>query len=239
MKFLFALFTLIAFAAPTFADEINVCGEGTVKMTPDIASISVSVVTESKTVSETMSLNSAAANKLYDKLASFNIDKKDIQTTNFSVQSNYDRNGRPTGTYSVVNSVNVTIRDLPKLGTILDGLATDNTIRFGNIDFGVSDTQAATDKARALAVVDAHRTAIDLAHLSGLFCGKATRITETTYMPHNYADASFAAAPGGGRGSPISGGQLTIKVNVSITYQLVDFKRDSVPTQTMPLLPQD
>jgi uncharacterized protein YggE len=242
MKFLFPVFALcmlFALCASSMAGEINVAGEGTVKLTPDLASVSLAVVTSDKTVSASMLSNNTAANKLYDRLASFKIAKEDIQTTDFSVRADYDNNGRPLNTYTVVNEFTIIVRDLPKLSTILDTLTKDGANHLGNLQFGVSDTQAATDKARALAVVNAHRKAIDLAHLSSLFCGAPTHITETTYQRNPYADNIRCAAPGGAGGAPISGGRLSITVNVSITYQLVDYKKESVPTQTMPLFPQD
>jgi uncharacterized protein YggE len=240
MKFLSALCVLFALCVPSLAGEINVAGEGTVKLAPDIATVSLAVVTESKSVSDSMSLNNTAASKLYDKLASYNIDKKDVQTTELSVQANYDNNGRPTGTYSVINGFSVTLRNLSKLGTVLDGLTTDNTTRLGGLHFGNSNTSAATVAARTLAVANARAKAVELARLSGLYCGKATHITESSYSHNPYADGVRCAAPGGG-GTPISGGQLTVSVSVSISYELVDTdtKRNNTPTQTLPLFPQD
>src|SRR5208282_850166 len=87
MKFLTVLVALFAltFATTTYAD-ISVSGEGTVSVTPDMASISLAVVTENSVVATAMTKNNDAANRLYDCLADFKIEKKDIQTTDFSVR---------------------------------------------------------------------------------------------------------------------------------------------------------
>lgn len=230
MKFLTVLVALFAltFATTTYAD-ISVSGEGTVSVTPDMASISLAVVTENSVVATAMTKNNDAANRLYDCLADFKIEKKDIQTTDFSVREGYTNEGKPSGTYYVTNEFRITVRKLSNLSAILSALTVDGANRLGGLSYGASNTAEATKQARALAMADAKSKAADLARLSQTHCGRAVHISESSYSrAPSYEGMNRMAAPGGGRGAPLSGGQLTVTVSVSVSYELSDLKLDDL-----------
>jgi uncharacterized protein YggE len=115
-------------AAAAQPRTLNVSGNGTVYLTPDIAYIIVGVHTEDPDLASGVSKNNTQAQALVDALKKDGIAAKDIQTSNFSVYNN-NNNGETidkttgqvisTGYYSVDNTVNVTVRDLSHLGSIL------------------------------------------------------------------------------------------------------------------------
>ncbi|MBN8582161.1 MAG: SIMPL domain-containing protein, partial [Anaerolineae bacterium] len=149
---------------------------------------------------------------------------KDIRTTNFSIWSNpqYDPAGQITGTnYSVDNTVNVTVRELEKLGDLLDAAIQAGANSIYSIQFDVEDKTEATKQARTQAVEDAKVEAQELADASGLALVQIENI--------NYYESSatpfFEGKGGGGGGAseaavPIQPGQLAISVTVNLTYSI-------------------
>lgn len=65
---------------------IWVNGQGTVTVTPDIATVNLGVSAQASTVSAAMSQASTAMDKIMAALSSNGVDKKDIQTSNFNIQ---------------------------------------------------------------------------------------------------------------------------------------------------------
>src|SRR6478609_6022152 len=77
---------------------------------------------------EALAKNSAAMTEVIAALKGEGLDPKDIQTTNFNVQPLYEerKDGRAPKIvgYQVTNSVRITVRDVGKLGQILDKVVT-------------------------------------------------------------------------------------------------------------------
>ena len=136
---------------------VSVTGAGQAYLVPDIAYIYVGVHTEKPSASGAMAENNAQTQKMIQALTDFGIDAKDIRTTNFSIwpQDKYDpQTGLPTGqkTYTVDNTVYVTVRDLKKLGDLLDTVVAAGANTVNSIQFDVADKEAAIKSARAEAV---------------------------------------------------------------------------------------
>ena len=126
-----------------------------------------------------------------------------------------------TGTvYMVDNSVYVTVRNLDSLGNLLDDAISAGANNVNSIQFDVADKTAAVKEARAKAVTDAKTQAQEMADAAGITLGDIQNLSfyESSPMP-------MLSGKGGGGGGmtadvavPIQPGQLTISVNVSITY---------------------
>src|SRR5512143_3980328 len=104
---------------------INVTGTGKVDLAPDIAYIYLGVHTEDVKAADAVAANNTQTQKVIDALKEAGIDAKDIRTTNFSIWPNqtYTPDGKPLDTkYMVDNTVYVTVRDLSKLGDLLDSV---------------------------------------------------------------------------------------------------------------------
>src|SRR5260221_11036828 len=147
---------------------LTVTGSGQANIVPDIAYIYLGVHTEKPTASDAMAENNTQTQAMIDALTKFGLDKKDIRTTNFSIYptDQYDKQtGQPTGqkVYSVDNTVYVTVRDLKKLGDLLDTVVAAGANTINSIQFDVADKEAATKSARADEVKDAETQAKELA----------------------------------------------------------------------------
>ena len=144
---------------------LSVSGNGTVYLTPDIAYIYIGVHTDDPDLANAVSKNNTQAQALVDALKNAGIDAKDIQTSNFSVYTNnspsFDKNtGQQSGTsmyYSVDNTVYVTMRDLTKMGKILNTAVSSGANSINSIQFDVADKTAAMAQARQKAMTNARQ----------------------------------------------------------------------------------
>lgn len=153
------------------------------------------------------------------------IDERDIQTVNYSVNilQNYDSNGNPATIegFQVSNQVNVTIRDLTKLGSILDTVVGQGANAIYGISFYVNDPTSAASQARALAVTDAKKKADELATAAGMTVGRILSISESfspSPAPYYAARAETADMSSA---VPIQAGTSSIQVDVQVVYELV------------------
>lgn len=204
---------------------VSVMGSGMAYLVPDIAYIYVGVHTEESSAADAVKENNAQTQKVIEALRKFGIDSKDIRTTNFSIwpQERYDpQTGAPTGqkTYAVDNTVYVTVRDLDKLGDLLDTVIAAGANTVNSIQFDVADKDAALKQARADAVKDAEAKAQELASAAGLNLGEIQFIGFSDSQPYPI----FGGKGGGGAAAeaavPIQPGQLTFTVTVNVTYEI-------------------
>lgn len=218
--------TTINQAAQPPLRSVSVSGAGTANLVPDIAYIYVGVHTEKISASEAVAENNAQTQKMIQSLRDFGIDAKDIRTTNFSIYP-FDKYDPLTGTstgekyYSVDNTVYVTVRDLDKLGELLDTVIAAGANTVNSVQFDVANKDEALKQARADAVKDAMAKAQELADAAGVSIGEIQTISfqDSVYYP------VMDGRGGGGAASeaaavPIQPGQLTFTVTVNVTYSI-------------------
>ena len=225
-----ALMLLVSACAPAGSQSVrtlSVSGSGDALLAPDIAYIYVGVHTENATAAEAVQENTTQTEALMEAIRDFGIDPKDIRTTNFSIypMDRYDpATGLPSGekVYAVDNTVYVTVRDLAKLGDLLDTTVQAGANNINSVQFDVAEKDEALKQARAEAVKDAESQAQALAQAAGLSLGEIQSISFFDAQPYpifegkggGFAGDSAAAAV------PIQPGQLTFTVSVSVTYAL-------------------
>jgi len=217
--------TTINQAAPAPIRSVSVSGAGSANLVPDIAYIYLGVHTEKPSASEAMDENNAQTQKMIDALKKFGIAAKDIRTTNFSIwpMDKYDpMTGTPTGekTYVVDNTVYVTIRDLDKLGELLDTVVAAGANTVNSIQFDVADKEEALKTARAEAVKNASAQAQELADAAGVKLGDVQTISYYDSVPYPIYDGKGGGGAAMEAAVPIQPGQLTYTVTVTITYDL-------------------
>jgi uncharacterized protein len=202
--------------------SITVTGTGKVTLTPDIAYISIGVHTENVNAKDAVNANNTQAQAVMTAIKGFGVADKDIQTTNFSIypQQQVDTNGKPTGTlYVVDNTVYVTVRDLTKLGDLLDGVVSSGANNINSIQFDVADKTEALSQARLAAVTDARKQADELTKATGVSVGDVQTISyydSTPPVTMQYAKTadSFNAAAS----VPVQAGSMQISTTVTIVY---------------------
>jgi uncharacterized protein len=202
---------------------VRVTGEGEVFVAPDIGYINIGVRSKGNTVSEAIASNNELAKSIQASLLEQDVEEKDIQTSNFNVyqQSDYDFNGNPTNIYySVENTVNVTVRQIDKMGAILDAAARGGANNIYGVYFDVQDKSEALSTARLMAVQSAQAQALELAAAAGEELGKLISIDSSTTSP----EPNYGYGMGGGGGMaesvPIASGQITVSAQVHLTFAI-------------------
>jgi uncharacterized protein YggE len=200
--------------------RIVVTGDGSVSVAPDHAQIRSGVTTRARTAKEGVDANSKVMAAIIAALKGAGIAEKDIQTARFSIQPVYA--SQVSGSepklsgYSVSNQVNVTIREIGKVGDVLDRVVAAGATDAGNVSFLVSDASKALDQAREAAIADARRKAEVYAKASDVQLGRVEWISEDTGGgPPVPMMARAPAAP-----VPIATGEDTLRVRVTVGFDI-------------------
>ncbi|MFN3936247.1 MAG: SIMPL domain-containing protein [Gemmobacter sp.] len=216
-----ALAPLTAMAEPM---RLSLVGEGQVETRPDMASISIGVVTEARTAQEALRENSARVAAVLDRLRGAGIEDRDLQTSGLGLGPRMEyapqRQPRVAG-YQATNTVTVRVRDLAILGGVLDAAVADGANQLQGLSFGLSDSQPVMDEARRRAVADARRKAGVIAEAAGVKLGAIREISESggwhAPQPRMRGMAMEAASDS----VPVAEGEVSYSVSVSIVWDLL------------------
>lgn len=214
----------ISYTAAPAPNTLSVAGTGKVSLPPDVAYVTVGVHTQDPDVSSAVASNASAVEQVMAALAEAGVAPEDMQTSNFSVYSldQYDEFGQRSGqSYSVDNNVNVTVRDLANMGTLLDTAVSAGANSIWGIQFDVEDKSVAQGDARDQAVEDAKAAAMDLAEAAGVSLGE---LVSVSFTPQEYYYPVYGLGGGGGAdtgaATSIVPGLITVNVQVYLTYEI-------------------
>jgi uncharacterized protein len=207
--------------------SIEVTGEASVEAPPDFARVTLGVTVTAKDAGQAMAANAKATSDLIAAIKGEGVAAADIQTSSLSVSPTFSN--PPPGSsappaitgYTVGNMVTVTVRDLPRLGPLLDKAVASGANAMLGVEFGESNPGALLDKARPLAVADARRKADIYAAAAGAKIGRLMELSEQAGVrpgpfPRVYASAARAVP------TPIEAGQDKLTVTVTARYELTD-----------------
>ncbi|NKL03281.1 DUF541 domain-containing protein [Rhizobium leguminosarum bv. viciae] len=226
----------LAAATPAFAQEtkprepvISVTGDGESSVAPDMAVVNLAVVKQAKTAREALDENNKAMNDVLAALKSGGIAERDLQTSGFSIQPQYNYPQPVDGQqqqpqligYQTINSVTVRLRDLAKLGAVIDQSVSLGINQGGEIQFTNDKPDAAFEEARKAAVADAVKRAKTLSEAAGVKLGRILEINENVprampqpvYRATMMKEASDAAVP-------VQGGENNYNVSVTVTFAI-------------------
>ncbi len=229
----------------TNTNTVSFSGEGKVLAKPDIALVNLTILTEAKTSKAAQDDNSKKSKTVIDFLKKQGIDEKDIKTVGYNIYPKYsypkpiplgtsqsfrpeyldyyDGNPKITG-YQVNENIEVKIRDLGKVSTILDGVVTAGVNQVNNLQFDIDDKEKLKKEAREKALANAKNKADELEDQVDIKLGKIINYTEGFNgfpTPIYYTAEKLDDRGGFGGGEPeISAGQNEIVVNVTLTYQI-------------------
>ncbi|MDD4074354.1 MAG: SIMPL domain-containing protein [Candidatus Pacebacteria bacterium] len=209
---------------------ISVSGLGEVYVTPDVGLITISVQTENRNVSVATDENSQKMNEVIEYIKSEGVESKDIKTTGYNINPRYEWNNdtgkRTLAGYEVSQSVNVKIRDLSKIGTIISNATSKGANDISSLSFIVDDDEEAKASAKEIAIQNAKEKAKELEKLLGIKMVRVVSFSENSggYVPLRVAYdevvslekqlSSSIAAP------TIETGENKITSTVTITYSI-------------------
>lgn len=214
---------LLGMAPPVLADgagRVTVVGTGSYAAAPDMARVSLGVVTKRRTAADALAANNAAMRAVLDTLKAGGIERRDIQTVGLSLQpvwANRGSGNREIVGYTARNSVTARVRDLAALGTLLDAVVGRGGNELLGVSFGLQDDSAALDKARQLAVNDAMHRAALYARAAGVSLGPVVEISEAGGggpMAPVMREMSVAA------GVPLESGEVAVRASVTMVFAI-------------------
>lgn len=205
---------------------ITVSGEGKVSSAPDMATISTGVVTQAKVAQQALQANNQSMDRVMKVLQEQGVAAKDIQTSQFDVQPVHETDARGRQqpeivAYRVSNRVQVDVRNLPKLGEVLDALVEAGSNDISGISFGVADESRLLNEARSRAVADAKSQAAVFAQAAGVKVGRVRSIRGVS-GPIPGRRQSFQMARAAADNVPVATGELDFRVTVQMVFDLAN-----------------
>lgn len=222
----------MAQAAPPAAESmfrattLNLSAYGETKVAPDMATITLGVMTEAKTAAEAMQSNATRMNAVMASLRKAGIPDKDIQTSNLNLnpQYRYQENQPPLLVgYQASNNVTITVNDLKRLGPAVDASVASGANQVHGISFGLQDSTTAENAAREAAVKALAAKADLYARATGHRVTRLVSLSEGGgYAPQPPMPmvAYAAKREAMDAGTSIAGGELKVRIDITGLYEL-------------------
>lgn len=200
---------------------IRVTGQGEVAAAPDMATITLGVVSNAATAAQAMAETSDKTAAILAALADSGIAKADIQTSDLSLSPvwsnrNYDGGTPRIEGFTARNMVRLRVRDLGTLGSLLDQVLQVGGNSFQGLAFGLQDPQPQQDAALADAVKDAARKAALIAEAAGVPLGPIVSISEAGGRPPQPVMMMEARAAS----VPVAEGEVSLTATVSVEFAI-------------------
>ncbi len=214
--------------AMTYAQEqkqipqINVSGEGKIKVTPDKILVSIGVENVGKDATEVKKLNDETVDKVIKFIKKFGIPTADYQTTNVSLNRTYDYDKKKYN-FQASQSIIITLRDITKYDSLMMGLVDNGINNIGNVEFQSSKIEEYKSAARKEAMKEAKRKAEDYVSVLGQKVGKALLISDasTAYYPQPmYKEMRTMAAVDSAPQETLAVGEIEVTANVTVSFLL-------------------
>jgi uncharacterized protein YggE len=211
------------------ARTITVSAEGKTAISPDLATVSFSVITQGSDPVKLESDNAQKMTEAIDFVKAKGVDAKDIATTAYDLSPNYDYGKYGSNpkivSYTLTQTVTLKIRDFSKVAPILGGLSDRGVNQIGSVTFSVENPDKYLAPARSEAFAKAKAKAEEMAKSTGTHLGRILNFSDYQNNPQPYAIYNSGRAMGGAATASsitptIEPGTQNLTVQVSITYEL-------------------
>jgi len=217
-------------------NTVTVFGEGEIYAKPDLAIVDFSVKSEAKTVNSAMEDNTKKMNGVITAIKTLGIEDKDLKTTSFNISPHYEWYYQetclyppcPSGQrvlvgYDVSQTLEVKIRNMTKIGDIIQGATSAGSNQAGDLQLTIDNQNEVLRQAREQAIEKAKNKAKELSSQLGVKLVRIINFSESGASPFFPYPAERMLGKGGSEAAAapqIETGQNKIAVTVSITYQI-------------------
>lgn len=209
--------------APSDGTLLSVSASAEASRVPDVASLSTGVVTQAADANAALRANSTQMAKVVAAIKAAGIAERDIQTTGINIhpQYRYAENQPPVITgYQASNTVSIKVRDVTKIGEVLDALVASGANQVNGPSFEIDQPETVYDEARQAALKKAQARAEMYARSLGLRVRRIVSISEgggfQPPMPMMKAMAMDARM----ESAPVSPGETTLSANLDVVFEL-------------------
>ncbi|SHE79367.1 hypothetical protein SAMN04487965_0667 [Microbulbifer donghaiensis] len=205
---------------------VSISASGEASKVPDTANISAGVVTEAEDSEKAMRDNAEQMDKLLKAIKKAGIDDKDVQTSGISLSPRYDyqQGQKPQITgYMARNTVNIKVREMEKLGDVLDDLAAAGANQIHGPNLEIGEPEPVMAEARKQALAKAQARAEDYAKSLDMKVRRIVSVSESgsVGIPRPMMRAEMAAAKDS-VSTPVAPGETTLTVNLDLVFELED-----------------
>jgi uncharacterized protein len=207
------------------AAHVTVTGTGRVERPADIAHATFVVEASRETAAGARGVAAEAASAVLSALAEAGVASADLRTAGLDVQPTWEHDGnRPIRTgFTVTNRVAAVIRDLERVGTVLDAGLGSGANGLDGVRFELADPGPDTTEARRLAVLDARRRATTIAEAADASLGPLVAIAEDgAPVPLPRREAGLMAMAADASPTPVIPGSVGVSVTVTAEWELAE-----------------
>lgn len=204
-------------------DYFSVTAEGTAYAKPDVAVVNIGYTTEGSNVEQVQSKANEVINKITSDLKAIGIGEKDIQTTNYNINPDYDYSSelqKITG-YSINLNMQVKSRDLEKGSQVIDIATKNGANQIRGVSFEIDDIEKYRVEARKQAIEKAKIKAEEIADETGITLGKIINVYESPIESPPPIYRAAETNPGGPKdlSTELQPGQTEVNVSVTLGYE--------------------
>ena len=202
---------------------LSVSAQAQASRVPDVATISTGVVTQAVDGNTAMRQNAEQMARVMAAIKAAGIAERDIQTSgiNLSPQYRYVENEAPKITgFQASNTVNVKVRDIAKLGKVLDALAANGSNQINGPTFEIDQPEPVHDEARLAALAKAKARAETYAKALGLRVRRIASISEGGGGGFQPMPMMAMRAKSAEMDTLVSPGETTLSVSLDVVFEL-------------------
>lgn len=212
------------YAIPTDGTLLSVSAQAESRRVPDVATLSTGVVTQAADANAAMRANAQQMDQVMAAIRAAGIAEKDIQTSgvNLNPQYRYEDNKPPVITgYQASNNVNIKVRDIAKVGKVLDTLVASGSNQINGPSFEIDQPEAVYDEARQAALKKARARADMYAASLGLKVRRIVSISEGGGFRPPVPMPMMAMARGKAEmDTAISPGETALSASLDVVFEL-------------------
>lgn len=211
---------------PAIANDgtlLSVSAEAHANRVPDIATLSTGVVTQAPDANTALRQNADAMTKVVAAIKAAGIADRDVQTSGISIspQYRYAENKPPLIVgYQASNTLNVKVRDIAKLGKVLDALVAQGANQVNGPNFEIENPDEAYDEARVIAIRKAQARAELYAKALGLRVRRVVSISEGGGFAPPQPMPMLKMAMAEAADTPVAPGESSLSASVNVVFEL-------------------
>lgn len=213
-----------ALAATSDVPHISVSATASMEVAPDIANISFDVNGKGSNASEAATASATKMDNVRRLLLSCNLTREDIITTSYTIYPELDNKGKTKG-YIARNSLAIKVKDIAKVGTVIDKLSSAGIDSINNVTFDVANKSLYRNKLLAQAVEKARQEAAVVANAGGCSLGRLLSASINSYnnYPRSYANIMLKADAVGAEAAPVTNlvaESINLKASVDTVFAM-------------------
>jgi len=205
--------------------QIAVTGRGEVKVSPDRATIQISVQTRAPTAAAAAAENANKQQAVLTALRALGLGNDQLSTINYNVypEQRYEQGKEPVIiAYNVTNTILAEVRKLNQVGPVIDAALSHGANMITSLQFYASNTEAARRVAIGSAIEKARADADAAAKAARGTLGTLLEINIGSYSPRPPQPMLMMARKDAAQAdTPINPGEETLAVEVSTRWRFI------------------